>query len=172
MAERSSKTNGERLRAWKLANPDKVKTGNRKYSKEHPEVGRRSARKYRENHLEEIRAKQNEVRHNRWINDPEWKQKVTARNNQRRSKKLEIVAGRPRPDGCEICGLQTESKLHRRLVFDHCHSTGKFRGWLCDRCNKVLGLLYDDESLLLKMRDYLVRGGYGEIDSRNEERSA
>lgn len=60
-------------------------------------------------------------------------------------------AGRPRPDHCEIC--------HKPAVtaFDHCHVTGKFRGWLCYRCNLGLGLMEDSPELLLAMHAYLTK---------------
>lgn len=35
---------------------------------------------------------------------------------------------------CEICG----DKTRRRPALEHCHVTGKFRGWVCARCNGVL----------------------------------
>lgn len=60
---------------------------------------------------------------------------------------------RPCPDVCELC-----HQFNRRIVFDHCHTSGRFRGWLCDRCNKVLGLMKDDPKLLRKMADYLEAG--------------
>ena len=42
-----------------------------------------------------------------------------------------------------------------RIVFDHCHQSNSFRGWICDRCNKVLGLVKDSVELLNKMGTYL-----------------
>lgn len=41
---------------------------------------------------------------------------------------------------CHICGI-AEAKIDRSLCADHCHETGKFRGWLCHRCNTGLGFL-------------------------------
>ena len=63
--------------------------------------------------------------------------------------KLWDIAGRPRSEICELCG-----KLEI-TVFDHCHLSDVFRGWLCDRCNKVLGLVNDNPDLLNKMIYYL-----------------
>lgn len=34
---------------------------------------------------------------------------------------------------CPICDRE------KRCVYDHCHSTGKHRGWLCTSCNLHLG---------------------------------
>jgi hypothetical protein len=69
--------------------------------------------------------------------------------------KQEILMGRPRPFLCEICGESGYGRKLPYIVFDHCHKTGKARGWLCDRCNKTLGLVKDSQSLLGKMLRYL-----------------
>lgn len=44
-----------------------------------------------------------------------------------------------------------------KIVLDHNHETKKFRGWICDRCNRCLGLLKDNSALLRKAVDYLER---------------
>ncbi len=41
----------------------------------------------------------------------------------------------PRPDSCELCKIPSTKTLHR----DHCHTTGIHRGYLCVRCNVMLG---------------------------------
>lgn len=58
---------------------------------------------------------------------------------------------RPRPERCELCGKKQE----RKLFLDHCHKTGRFRGWLCCGCNAGLGLLGDSIDGLLKAISYL-----------------
>jgi hypothetical protein len=65
----------------------------------------------------------------------------------------EREAGRARPDTCELCGTGT------KLEWDHDHETGLFRGWLCNRCNSVLGRVGDDASLLMKLAAYVNNGG-------------
>jgi hypothetical protein len=52
---------------------------------------------------------------------------------------------------CQICN-QTD---RRELCVDHCHSTGKVRGLLCDPCNKALGLFKDSPELLNSAIKYL-----------------
>ncbi len=53
---------------------------------------------------------------------------------------------------CAICGCDEGSgSLH----MDHDHATGKFRGWLCRRCNHAIGLAYEDAELLHSMADYV-----------------
>lgn len=55
---------------------------------------------------------------------------------------------------CSLC-----NKKPIRLYVDHCHSTGKVRGLICNECNRALGLVRDDRETLRKMIDYLENGG-------------
>jgi len=66
------------------------------------------------------------------------------------------LAGRPKPEVCEICSRRPDS---RGLQWDHDHKTGKFRGWICAKCNTALGLVDDDYGTLAFMVDYLLNGG-------------
>lgn len=40
------------------------------------------------------------------------------------------------PKGCVICGRQETAPGKKMLAMDHDHSTGKFRGLLCNECNR------------------------------------
>ena len=42
---------------------------------------------------------------------------------------------RPADNRCECCGEISEKTLH----LDHCHETGRFRGWCCHGCNTGTG---------------------------------
>jgi hypothetical protein len=70
--------------------------------------------------------------------------------NARRVKRLEEIDGRPRPDICELCGSPSF-----RIVFDHDHATGKFRGWICYSCNVVLGHMKDNKQAIMRLVAYL-----------------
>jgi len=59
--------------------------------------------------------------------------------------------------GCAVCG--ETNKNRRRLYVDHDHETGKVRGLLCHRCNRVLGSVNDSPELLRRLIDYLKRHG-------------
>jgi len=61
----------------------------------------------------------------------------------------EKIAGRQKPKNCEICGAIG------KIDFDHDHVTGKFRGWICRRCNLVLGMVKDNGELLNALAGYL-----------------
>ena len=64
--------------------------------------------------------------------------------------KLEFQLG-----GCAIC--KQPCKTGRNHAIDHDHKTNVVRDLLCQRCNVVLGMVNDDESLLFEMMDYLKR---------------
>ncbi len=61
------------------------------------------------------------------------------------ARNLVVEARRNKPDRCEICGTNGD------VEFDHCHKTGCGRGYLCHRCNVVLGLVHDERTLLRRM---------------------
>jgi hypothetical protein len=52
---------------------------------------------------------------------------------------------------CAICRAKPAS----RLVLDHDHETGKFRGMLCGHCNRAIGLLRDDPHVVDNAAAYL-----------------
>lgn len=62
----------------------------------------------------------------------------------------------PAPDNCEGCKRPfVETSKHHGACFDHDHVTGKFRGWLCNDCNLVLGYAKDSRDRLQLLINYL-----------------
>jgi hypothetical protein len=53
-------------------------------------------------------------------------------------------------ENCQICDMELTKKC-----IDHCHSTNKIRGVLCNNCNTALGLVGDNIDTLHKMIAYL-----------------
>lgn len=77
-------------------------------------------------------------------------------------KALRKYAGLPEPTRempkfCECCGGSANgSSAHTgTLHLDHCHTTGRFRGWLCSGCNTAIGTLGDNLEGLMKAVAYL-----------------
>lgn len=66
-------------------------------------------------------------------------------------------AGNPAPPGlgepCHMCG-----RTDRKLLFDHDHDTLRHRGWLCDNCNRSLGMLGDSVWHLERAIRYIEEG--------------
>ncbi len=56
-------------------------------------------------------------------------------------------------ENCEVCGRDLSDKK----CIDHCHSTEKIRGVLCNNCNTALGLVGDSVQTLSKLIRYLER---------------
>jgi hypothetical protein len=99
---------------------------------------REAQRKYESEHSEKRRARFNTT--------------YNASRNIKRRAELEILAGRPKPDACEICAGNKGG-----ILFDHCHQRGHFRGWICTNCNNALGMVNDNITHLRKLAAYLER---------------
>lgn len=130
--------------AERLAHPGRQKLANdRWYKKNRASALERKADAYKANP-----AKFN-FRSTKWQKDNPIRAAELSRSGKQT--KQEPAAGRPRPDVCEVC----EAPSSRTLHFDHCHATGKFRGWLCNGCNTTLGYVKDNPKTLMKLAKYL-----------------
>jgi hypothetical protein len=59
-----------------------------------------------------------------------------------------------RENHCDICLSQVKT-----LHVDHCHSSGKVRGYLCGSCNRALGLFQDNTQTMKNAINYLQQKG-------------
>jgi len=80
-------------------------------------------------------------------NNPNWKGGISFNF-------IKKNAPRPKPEQCEVCGTFGKD-FKKGLCYDHCHKTGKFRGWLCTRCNTALGLVKENSETLLALVEYI-----------------
>jgi hypothetical protein len=96
------------------------------------------------------------------------KDAITAKTSQqRRARQLRQAGRTAEPEACEVCGSAASDARNgtfsngsktgpRRLSLDHNHTTGKIRGFLCHKCNAVLGLVDDSPELLMALAAYLI----------------
>ncbi len=85
----------------------------------------------------------------------EWRAEESIKNACRRLKlEYELVFAyyQSHNGQCEICGRKPNMN---RLVLDHNHTTGAFRGLLCSPCNRGIGMLGDSESNLRNAITYI-----------------
>ena len=52
---------------------------------------------------------------------------------------------------CLLCNI-----IPKKIVVDHCHSSGKVRGLLCNECNTAIGLFKENIEVFKKAIDYLL----------------
>lgn len=66
----------------------------------------------------------------------------------------ELIAFKRARTRCQIC------EEVGPLVVDHCHSTGKVRGMLCQPCNQGLGHFKDRPAVMAQAIKYLKEAGH------------
>lgn len=134
---------GQRKSLYDFA-PAKTKIGVRASCKE-------CCNKQNKNYYE--REKERICSRMRAFNHTEHRRSYARKYQKERARRIcEELASRPRANACEIC-----HELQELTVYDHNHKTGEFRGWLCNRCNRVLGLCADNPSLLAGLASYLIK---------------
>ena len=151
-----------RTKAWRAKNKDKVNEQAQRYRAKHPDNVRAIKQRYRAAHLDEVREQDAAAARKRRA-DPEGNRRRIAAFKARKEAERVQLAGRPRPLTCELCGAPGKT------VFDHCHAQGHFRGWLCQRCNRVLGSVSDDASLLRRMAAYLELNNGQTVDKSTQQ---
>ena len=67
---------------------------------------------------------------------------------------VEEMNGLLNVDNCQIC--ERKFKEAGRKVIDHCHSTNKVRGILCDPCNTTLGHLEKTPEIMGNFISYMI----------------
>lgn len=121
----------EYQRAWRAKNRERLRQYSREYQK-----------KYLADPVKRAKRREQD-RTNRK------KPARMARRRRRREERRVKLAGRQKPNKCEVCGCDG------RISFDHCHASGTFRGWICEGCNLIIGLAKDNPELLRKLAEYL-----------------
>tara|TARA_B100001057_G_C22759090_1_gene915004 strand:+ start:140 stop:556 length:417 start_codon:yes stop_codon:yes gene_type:complete len=85
---------------------------------------------------------------------PECK-KCTSKVSTGKDKAYKLAGNPERPPLGTPCDLCT--RTDKTLVFDHCHKTLVHRGWLCQSCNRSLGMRGDDIDGMLESAIYIAK---------------
>jgi ribosomal protein L40E len=114
-----AKRQNDNMKAWRLANQDKVK------------------QREKERNQDPVYREKERIR--KWTS-------LLAKYGLVQADYDQLVT-----EGCQLCGAVEAASYH----LDHCHTTGKFRGLLCSKCNNGLGMLGDNLEGLYKAIKYL-----------------
>lgn len=163
-------TKCEKLRAWRLANPEKVAEQNRRArakTKDDPEAKAaacaRTAKWQRDN-AEYLNARRRgEVGPRRppsrilQVADCDRPaEAATTRTLRRKAVRKasgvhpDDLTGETKTGPCYNGACDYVGPLH----FDHSHDNGRFRGWLCPGCNRALGIMKDSPARLRGLAEY------------------
>lgn len=127
---------------WRRRHPEAARAAVKRCVEKNRDAVRATKYMWREKNIAKVRASHRVY----WLKNSE---RVLARS---RKKNGLPAPTRPCPEVCECCGKPSGN---RAMSLDHCHETGAFRGWLCNKCNGAIGMLGDDLDGLMKAVSYL-----------------
>lgn len=139
---------------WNKDNPDRYREIKKNFRKRNPEKVKEWMKKWIEKNKESYIKKRREY-HQR----PEVKDRYKKYMEKWHITRREKLVGEPKPELCPVCGRKPiGGKMGKgRICVDHCHKTGKIRGWLCDDCNVALGRVDDRIDILKNLIKYLTK---------------
>jgi len=161
----------ERDIKYRKDNTDKINEQKRKYRKNNKEEVSERGRAYHKEHKETVNEKHRIYYKNNREKRLESSRVFRKKNRERIDYRKLLVRHNISKDQhdiytalfggrCNICGGEEKNNKKTnghpmRLFLDHDHATGKVRGFLCNRCNLVLGNLNDSVSLFTAAAKYL-----------------
>jgi hypothetical protein len=140
----------EKAAAWRAAHPGENARRAAEWRATNPEKAKAHAAAYRERNRATLAARERA----RYQADTS---AAAERNRLNALARRVQEAGRPPGSACELCDDAFDLTNTKAIHFDHCHATGRFRGWLCVKCNQALGLFKDNPILLEAAAAYLRR---------------
>ena len=73
------------------------------------------------------------------------------RRHYKKSREFEIPEVVLNYGKCLIC------RQEKKLVMDHCHTEKKFRGFICNKCNLIVGIIENNKDILARASRYVKR---------------
>lgn len=149
------------VKAWKKANPDKVRSYAKVYRERNKDKARAYNDAYRAANPDKVRAWGKSYREaNKDKTSASNKARYAANPDKNRNRKYLRNYGITLQDyedmyialggHCQICGGYQD-----RLAVDHRHDTGEVRGLLCTKCNAGIGALQDDQGVISRALAYV-----------------
>lgn len=154
----SMNTKTLRTLKWNKENPEKYRANKKAYRGRNLERFKAWNKAYRLKHAKRLREKQKKYK-----SRPEIKEHYRQYGILYRQRKHEKIAGK-KPDKCPVC-----KRKSKKICLDHCHKTGKIRGWLCDPCNVALGRVEDQIYILKNLIKYLKKNVGKKVENSNGE---
>jgi len=163
-------------KAWRKKNRNKVRVHEKRWREKNKGKVRAYSKQHREKHEDQLKAKNQKwysknkdkvkARARKWYRDNRDRTRViTSKWRKANKARIKVCATQrkyglsvedqqtlERQNECAICGTCRSST---KMVFDHDHATGSFRGLLCNNCNWGLGNFKDNIGLLQKAIEYL-----------------
>ena len=128
-----------KFRDWYQANPEKARARSKAYYDKNPEMLIARTDAWKAANPEKSRAK--DIR----------------RKARKYGLTVEEYDAIVNVDRCESCGTTNPNHRSGGFVLDHCHTTGRVRGALCNPCNLSLGHMNDDPERIEGLLNYARR---------------
>lgn len=163
-------TRAAKQRAYYLANKDHINAVSRAYYRAHREQILAQSRAYAKARREQLAGyhkkyhKENKEKHN------DRTRRGLIRKNYGISLEEYTAILAAQGGVCLICKVpiqppNTRCKTGARACLDHCHDTGRIRGFLCHKCNLGIGMFYDRPELVLAAYEYLLSADEGKNEA-------
>ena len=146
-----------RSRAYYAKHKAELSVKSNAWNRTHKEEGRKRSKAWSKNNSERARQLRNDWtaanrERSREIQKA-WHAEHPGYNAQKSMecyvRQQEKLAGRKKPKRCDVY------RKPGKICFDHCHKSGRFRGWLCSHCNLILGFVFDKPKTLQALVYYL-----------------
>lgn len=159
-------TRKEIQRRYREKNRDKLNEKNREYRKNNKEKVKETNDNWSKNNRDKVNARAKVYRDK---NKDKTKNlsDIWYQNNKERVRynKIKRIYGltkeqfeemlKQQNNCCATCGIKDTDTKSGYLVIDHCHTTGKVRGLLCNPCNTAIGLLKENKQTIGNLVRYL-----------------
>ncbi|KKN10422.1 hypothetical protein LCGC14_1036850 [marine sediment metagenome] len=149
---------------WEYDQKPKVKARRKERRREYVKSPKYKVKRWEYNHRPEVIARCKEIRDMRLVTHEQKDSQRNAIFKRKYGISLEQYRAifTKQNGACSICGLPETKRNNgkpRRLSVDHCHTTNKIRGLLCNKCNLAIGNFEDDIDVMASAISYLRQSG-------------